>query len=61
MNTVQRLKKFWADEKGASLVEYTLLIGLITIAVVALIVSVGTDINALWQRLANVFNTATNS
>mgnify|MGYP002624313057 CR=1 FL=1 len=45
------LNKFQRDEAGASLVEYSLLIGLITVAVVATIVLVGGWVATQWTNL----------
>ena len=49
------LRKLRKDEEGASLIEYTVLIGLITIAVIALIGSVGQTIVEKWTTLNNTF------
>lgn len=45
------LWRFQEDRSGASLVEYSLLIGLITVAVVATIVLVGTWVALQWTNL----------
>jgi pilus assembly protein Flp/PilA len=45
------LNNFKKNESGASLVEYSLLIGLITVAVVATIVIVGTWVALQWTNL----------
>ena len=42
-------KGFTADESGTALVEYTVLVGIMLIAVVATILSVGTWINTKWS------------
>jgi len=52
---VQRLRK---DEDGAALVEYSVLIGIITVAVIALIVSVGDWVSTEWNALCTTLNTA---
>ena len=44
-------KRFLADEEGAALVEYTVLIGIMLIAVIAAIVSVGGWVNTQWTAL----------
>ena len=49
------LEKLKKDEEGASLIEYTVLIGLITIAVIALISAVGQTIVSKWTTLNNTF------
>jgi pilus assembly protein Flp/PilA len=43
--------RFFQDERGASLVEYSVLIGLITAATVTLIVTTGGTIVAKWTAL----------
>ena len=45
------LKQLGRDEEGASLVEYSILIGLITAAVIALIAAVGDKVNVAWTKL----------
>ena len=49
------LMGFLRDESGASLVEYTLLIGLITIAVITAVITVGGKIGGLWSKLASLY------
>jgi pilus assembly protein Flp/PilA len=45
--------KLWKDERGASLLEYSVLIGLITAGVVATILLVGTWVSTKWTTLYN--------
>ncbi|WP_445503553.1 Flp family type IVb pilin [Microvirga sp. G4-2] len=47
------LKNFVRDEEGASLVEYTVLIGLVTAATIGLISTVGGKVTFAWNRLNN--------
>jgi pilus assembly protein Flp/PilA len=47
-NVVRRLGK---DEEGASLIEYTVLLGILLVAVIATIGAVGTWINGKWTTL----------
>jgi pilus assembly protein Flp/PilA len=44
-------KRFVTDEKGAALVEYTVLIGIMLVAVIATIIAVGTWVNDKWTAL----------
>jgi len=46
------------DKSGAALVEYSVLVGLITIATVALITTVGESIHTIWDNLNNTMTTA---
>ena len=48
---MNKLIAFAKNESGASLVEYSLLIGLITVAVVATIVLVGGWVALQWNNL----------
>ena len=43
--------RFRKDEKGAALIEYSVLIGIITATVIALVISVGTWVNGEWAAL----------
>jgi len=45
---IRYLDRFAADESGATMVEYTILIGLITVVAIALIASVGTWVKNAW-------------
>jgi len=47
----------WHDERGASLLEYSVLIGLITAGAVATILSVGDWVKAKWVSLNAVVTT----
>jgi pilus assembly protein Flp/PilA len=47
-SVVRRLGK---DEEGASLIEYTVLLGILLVAVIATIGAVGTWINGKWTTL----------
>lgn len=55
----QIVKKFARDESGATLVEYSVLIGLVTVALVTTIGLLGDQIQATFQRVLNVM-TASN-
>ena len=48
---VNLAKRFVADEEGAALIEYTVLIGIMLIAVIATIIAVGTWVNTKWTAL----------
>jgi pilus assembly protein Flp/PilA len=47
------LKKFGKDEKGAALIEYTVLLGIMLVAVIATIVFVGSWISGQWTSLSS--------
>jgi pilus assembly protein Flp/PilA len=48
---VNLAKRFVADEEGAALIEYTVLIGVMLVAVIATIVAVGGWVNTKWTAL----------
>jgi pilus assembly protein Flp/PilA len=45
------IRRFIQDEEGASLIEYTVLLGILLIAVIATIGLVGTWISGKWTAL----------
>lgn len=53
MNFVKQIRAFARNDSGAALVEYSLLIGLITVAVVATVILVGGWIVTQWTNLYN--------
>jgi pilus assembly protein Flp/PilA len=50
--------KFIADDDGAAMVEYTVLLGIITVAVIATVVLVGTWVSGQWTALNNILPAA---
>lgn len=48
------LKQFNSDQSGAAMVEYSILIGLITAAAVGAIVIVGGYVATSWTALTNI-------
>ena len=46
------------DEEGAALIEYTVLLCILLVAVITTIVTVGGWINGRWTALSNALNTA---
>lgn len=49
-------ERFIANENGAALVEYTVLIGIMLVAVIATIIAVGTWVNDKWTSLNTALN-----
>jgi pilus assembly protein Flp/PilA len=45
------LKKFRTDEDGAALIEYTVLLGILVVAVITTIIAVGGWVNVQWTAL----------
>lgn len=44
-------KRFGREEDGAAMIEYTVLLGIITVAVIATIILVGTWVSGEWTDL----------
>ena len=51
MAMIKLLKRLGKDEDGAAMVEYTVLVGVITVAAIALVVKVGVWVTAEWTAL----------
>ncbi|PLC12148.1 pilus assembly protein [Kocuria flava] len=49
----ERLKK---DEKGATAVEYGLIVGLIAVVIIAAVIAIGGDLAAMFQNVADRLN-----
>jgi len=52
-------RQFRDDEKGAAMVEYTVLLGIITVAVIATVILVGTWVGGQWTTLNTTLQAAT--
>jgi len=50
-NALTLLRRLGKDEDGAALIEYTVLLGILLVAVIATIGLVGTWINGQWTAL----------
>lgn len=50
-SVVKLIKQFTRDEDGASLIEYTVLLAILLVAVIAIIVAVGSWVNTQWSAL----------
>jgi pilus assembly protein Flp/PilA len=61
MRIVERTKdvaiKLWKDESGASLLEYSVLIGIITATAIGAIVNVGDWVSGKWAALNTTLTT----
>ena len=53
-NFSQSFKTFWADEDGATAIEYGLLAALIGGAIVTTVTALGTSLNAVFTRVAGL-------
>jgi pilus assembly protein Flp/PilA len=55
-NALPLVRRLAKDEDGASLVEYTVLLGILLVAVIASITAVGSWINGKWAALSAALN-----
>ena len=53
---VQRFYRFWNDENGATAIEYALIAGGISIAIVVAVQGLGSKLNATFTSVQNAFN-----
>jgi len=51
MNALQLIRRLAEDEDGAALLEYTVLLGILLVAVIAVIAAVGGWISKEWTAL----------
>ena len=52
------INKFRKEEDGASLIEYSLLVGLISIAVIVAITAISGNLKTIWNNTSNAVNSA---
>jgi pilus assembly protein Flp/PilA len=55
-NALALVRRLAKDEDGATLVEYTVLLGILLVAVIASITAVGSWINGKWSALSAALN-----
>jgi pilus assembly protein Flp/PilA len=58
---IEILKSFAKDEDGAALIEYTVLLGVLVVAVIATIGLVGNWVKGQWTSLCTAVGTATST
>lgn len=55
------IKRFWKDEEGATAIEYGLIAGLIAVALVTTLTTLGTDLGALFTFISEKLTGAVGS
>ena len=56
LTIVQELSRFFADEGGATAIEYALIASGVAGAVIAVVSAVGTSVQGMYQSVSNGFN-----
>ena len=57
-SNVRRVSERARDEEGQALVEYALILGLISVVAIVLLAAVGNDITSLLERVTSALNSA---
>jgi len=57
---LNKMMNFLRDEEGASAVEYGLIVGLIAVAIIVVLMSVGGGLNTLFGKASSELNNAAN-
>lgn len=52
------IKRFWQDESGQDLIEYTLLMAFVALASASIFVSAGTSVSGIWGSASNQLSNA---
>ncbi|RMX06310.1 Flp family type IVb pilin [Corticibacter populi] len=47
------IKNFWNDEEGATAIEYGLIAGLIAVAIIATVTTLGGNLNSIFEWISN--------
>ena len=58
MKWVNTLRSFVRDEKGQDLIEYALLVGLVSLVAVAALTLTGTNVNTIFNNIASALGKA---
>lgn len=57
---MQKVKKFFKDESGASAVEYGLLVALIAVVIIAAVTALGENLSTKFNTVSNAVQSAGN-
>jgi Flp pilus assembly pilin Flp len=52
------MQRFWQDESGQDLIEYTLLLAFVALASASLFVSAGNSVSSIWTTASNQLSNA---
>jgi Flp pilus assembly pilin Flp len=59
--TMSFMQKFWQDESGQDLIEYTLLLAFVALASASLFVSAGSSVSGIWGSASTQLSNAATS
>lgn len=59
--TARRFRMLWTDEQGQDLIEYTLLLAFVTLAVAGLILQGGASISGIWGATSSQLSAASSA
>jgi pilus assembly protein Flp/PilA len=55
------LVRFWCDERGATAIEYGLLVFGITLAIISVVIGLGSDLNSTFGSVSSALGGSTDS
>lgn len=55
---MELFKNFWKEEEGQDLIEYALLLGFITLAVITAITGISTSLSTIYSRTGSYVSSA---
>ena len=58
LGRVSNVKRLVADDSGAEMVEYALVLGLVAIAAIGAVTAVGTNANAIWTSISGTLGSS---
>ena len=61
MSLIKSLRKFAANDNGATMVEYGLIVGLLSLVVIGAVTSSGDSLNDLFTTVSSALGTASDS
>jgi pilus assembly protein Flp/PilA len=53
---MEKIKRFFKEEKGVTMVEYGLIAGLIAIVIIVALASIGTSLSSVFQAVADAIS-----
>ena len=58
MKWINTVRSFMRDEEGQDLIEYALLVGLVSLVAVAALITTGTNVNSIFTQISQKLGTA---